>query len=108
MYCGDMTEELKFEDSDGHITYADGSCYNGGWKDGVRYGEGTYHAASNGRDYKGTWTGDNGYGEILFPDREKYIGEWIGLKRNGKGTQYNRYGEIIYSGIWIDDRQATQ
>jgi len=93
----------------GTMVYATGHKFTGGFKDGVRHGdgvllmpggrkivgvwenneirEGTY-TQPDGTTYEGQWKfrERNGQGTLTFPDGRKYIGEFKSGQRHGKGT----------------------
>ena len=61
--------------------------YEGGWKNGKKYGQGTMYI--NGDKYTGQWDGNyEGQGEINYKDGTKYKGYWDwkdgGFKRHGQ------------------------
>ena len=93
----------------GTIVFTTGHKYTGGFKDGVRHGdgvmlmpggrkivgvwenneirEGTY-TQPDGTIYEGQWKfrERNGQGTLSFPDGRKYVGEFKSGQRHGKGT----------------------
>ena len=64
----------------GTICYANGSIYEGMWKNGVR----------------------EGYGRLIHPTGDMYEGEWSNDKANGQGVFENLEG-YSYRGEWHDD-----
>lgn len=64
----------------GTIQYANGSVYEGMWKNGLR----------------------EGYGRLIHPTGDMYLGDWKNDKANGKGKFSNLEG-YSYEGDWIDD-----
>ena len=78
--------------------------YEGGWKDGNYYGQGTLYE-TNGDKYTGQWDSNyKGQGEIKYKDGTKYIGQWDrnyrGTKRHGIGTLYSADGQVLNQGKW--------
>jgi hypothetical protein len=87
--------------------------YSGTWKDGKRYGQGTY-TYSNGDKYVGEFKDDKKHGQGTFtwaPNSEgtgdKYVGEWRDDKKNGQGT-YSYASGGKYVGEWRDDTTHGQ
>merc|ERR1712167_461969 len=85
---------------------ADGSVYDGEFKDGLPHGKGrcTYLDRSF---YDGMWEcgrreGSNGHME--YPNGDEYEGGWSNDMRNGEGTQRYANGET-YIGGWKDGRK---
>jgi hypothetical protein len=60
--------------------------YTGEWKNGVKYGHGTYFYP-DGSVYEGSWQEDvrQGWGRQLYPDGSVYEGEWHHETRHGQG-----------------------
>ena len=101
------------------MTYADGSFYEGEWKDRLRHGKGTYKYGGTYNDgenrdvYKGEWKDNSrhGKGKLIYKDGSFYEGTWEdGMPRHGKGTYkyggtYN-YGENrdVYEGEFRDGK----
>jgi len=121
----------------GDFIYDNGDTYSGEWKDGVRYGIGTYisriHYLSPSEDiYVGEWKDGkmHGQGTYTYVNGDKYVGEWkdgkchgLGThtytsgskylgeskddKRNGQGTYTYANGDK-YVGEWKDDKRDGQ
>jgi hypothetical protein len=93
----------------GTMLYATGHRYIGGFKDGVRHGEGVLlmpgkrkiegvwveneirqgkFTGFDGTVYEGQWAfrERNGQGTLTYPDGRKYVGEFKDGQRHGKGT----------------------
>jgi preprotein translocase subunit SecB len=70
----------------GTHVYADGSKYEGEFKDGMHNGVGIF--TSDGSTYEGEFKDDqfNGRGTMTHPNGNKYIGEFKDGFRDGKGT----------------------
>ena len=73
-------------DGVGVFTWADGSQYSGGWRNGLKNGKGTYSSPDG--SYNGSWKNNkrDGYGTQLNQDGEKYAGGWSKDLKHGKGT----------------------
>ncbi len=106
---GDDCIEGDCMNGQGTMVYSTGHKFSGGFKDGVRHGdgvllmpggrkivgvwadneisEGTY-SQPDGTTYEGQWMfrERNGQGTLTFPDGRKYIGEFKSGQRHGKGT----------------------
>jgi len=85
--------------------YADGSVYEGNWKDGKRYGAGKYTFASGNMSYDGYWKDDkrHGEGENTSANGDVYDGYWRGDKMHGEGKMTYADGSV-YEGNWKDDK----
>ena len=88
--------------------YKDGSRYEGGFKRGDYYGQGTYYT-EDGDKYTGIWDGwKKGQGEINYKDGKKYKGYWellmggdkYGHMRHGEGTLYSADEQVLNQGKW--------
>ena len=66
------------------ITFADGSKYEGEWKDNQPNGQGKLTLADGGK-YAGKWKDDqpHGQGKLTRPDGSKLIGQWKDGKQHG-------------------------
>ncbi|MEM3101644.1 MAG: hypothetical protein QXT99_09890 [Candidatus Nitrosotenuis sp.] len=86
----------------GAYVYNSGMKYEGGWKNGKRYGKGTL-TYPDGTKYEGEWKNDrmHGFGIKTSPvfRAYKYIGEWGNGLKHGKGIQYYAPDEW-YDGEW--------
>ena len=88
--------------------YSDGAAYEGEWREGQRYGSGTY-CKPNGDVYEGEWKGDlvDGKGKLRTAHGEVYAGMWKTNRRNGRGRCEYKNGSF-YDGEWVDDlREGT-
>lgn len=73
------------ENGFGKYSYEDGGKYEGGFKEGLRYGQGSY-----------TWS-----------DGSRYIGTWERGQQNGQGSLYNSEGNVQFAGTWNRGQQVT-
>ena len=100
--CGDAWKKKGYH---GPVicNYADGSEYQGEWKDGKRHGIGTY-ISPTGTRYEGEWGNDgaSGHGVCHYADGMKYDGEFEGGERHGKGTLVSTEGDR-YEGQFKND-----
>ena len=73
-----------------------GDVYIGEYKDGLKYGQGTY-TWSNGAKYVGEWKNDlqHGQGTLTFPDGDQYVGKFKDGMWHGQGTFTFADGEKI-------------
>ena len=106
---GDECVEGDCVNGKGTLVFSTGHKYTGGFKDGVRQGEGVLlmpggrkivgvwvdnsiregtFTASDGTIYDGQWEfrERNGRGTLTFPDGRKYIGDFKSDRRHGRGT----------------------
>jgi len=77
-------------------TYADGSVYEGDWKDDKKHGEGKCTFA-DGSVYEGELKNDkvHGEGKCTFASGEVYEGELKNGKRHGEGENTFASGTIL-------------
>ena len=89
----------------GVYTYADGSTYDGAWREGKRDGQGLY-TCKDGSAYAGAWKDDkkNGQGVNTYADGTKYAGAWEKGKRHGQGVFTHKNGST-YDGAWKNDKR---
>jgi hypothetical protein len=106
---GDECVEGDCVNGKGTLVFSTGHKYTGGFKDGVRQGEGVLllpggrkivgvwvdntiregrFTAADGTIYEGHWEfrERNGRGTLTFPDGRKYIGDFKSDRRHGQGT----------------------
>jgi hypothetical protein len=106
---GDDCIEGDCVNGKGTMVYATGHQFTGGFKDGVRHGDGVMlmpggrkivgvwenneiregiYTQPDGTTYEGQWMfrERNGQGTLTLPDGRKYIGEFKSGQRHGKGT----------------------
>eukprot|EP00826_Nyctotherus_ovalis_P042995 TRINITY_DN4494_c0_g1_i7.p1 TRINITY_DN4494_c0_g1~~TRINITY_DN4494_c0_g1_i7.p1 ORF type:complete len:220 (-),score=73.29 TRINITY_DN4494_c0_g1_i7:57-716(-) len=81
-YYGFWNTSTNLKDGNGVIVWADGSRYDGTWKDGKA----------------------DGYGRLIHMDGDVYVGEWKNDKAHGKGKYTHKDG-ALYEGDWIEDKQ---
>ena len=95
-FSDDYLSESEYEESvdtlcasDDIITWPNGDTYEGGIKDGLLDGKGTYTWA-NGLKYVGQWRKGkkHGFGTIYYTEENKYIGNWINDIAEGYGVMY--------------------
>jgi hypothetical protein len=87
------------------ITCADGSKYDGKFKDSKKHGRGM-HSFVNGKKYDGQWTNDqkNGKGIYTSTSGDKYDGEFKDNQQNGKGM-YTWASGNTYDGDFKNSKQ---
>jgi hypothetical protein len=70
-----------------HVTYSDGSRYEGDWKDGKEHGRGVL-VFVNGDRYEGEFRDGkpHGRGVYVTADGDRYEGEWKDGERTGRGV----------------------
>ena len=106
---GDECVEGDCVNGKGTMVYSTGHKYTGGFKDGVRHGEGVLlmpggrkmvgvwvdnairegtYTQPDGTIYEGQWEfrERNGQGTLTYPDGRKYVGEFKSGQRHGQGT----------------------
>ena len=102
--------EWKDNKHHGHGTYtfADGSTYIGGWKDGNEHGQGTSTLA-DGSSYIGDWKNGKPHGlrTITFADGSSYFGDWKHGNKHGQGISTLADGSS-YIGDWKNDKPHGQ
>ena len=87
------------------VQYPNGDSYDGGFKDGLRDGEGTYTYAEAGNKYEGEWklNKKNGIGKMTFGADGEYYGHFENGKRSGEGVYKYLKTKDLYSGSWKND-----
>lgn len=85
-------------DGFGKYTYENGDKYWGFFKNGQRYGVGTY-VWKNTSAFTGTYTADgkrNGYGMYTYVDRSVFKGMFVNDRIDGLGLmKYNKTGNLV-------------
>ena len=96
------------QNGQGTKTWADGSHYQGGWKNGLPDGQGTSTLAS-GNKYKGDYKNGfmDGQGNFTFASGNIYQGAWKNDTKDGQGT-YTSPHRKIYEGTWKNDLMDGQ
>ena len=102
------SEAAPVQNGFGTYVHADGSAYEGNWKDGMRHGQGIYKlhgdvyegmqhflclrsfpliSNPNPNLNPGNWENDypNGKGKYTFSNGETYEGDYVQGRRSGKG-----------------------
>ncbi len=71
----------------GRLIHADGDVYEGEWKDDKAHGFGRY-MHTDGAQYEGYWKEDkqHGQGKETWPDGAQYEGDYVDGKKDGKGS----------------------
>ena len=69
------------------MTYADGSYYNGGWKNGVKEGDAKSFDAESSNLYCGSFLSGlpHGFGQYTYKNGSIFIGSFENGQRHGKG-----------------------
>ena len=82
--------------------YPNGDYYEGEWKKGAPYGQGTMKYA-NGIIYEGFWVeGEkSGQGTMKYADGSIYVGKWKNDEMNGQG-KWDYLNGKFEEGFWID------
>ena len=102
----------QWKDNDYHgqgiEIWADGSKYVGLWVKGKKTGQGTMIWA-NGSKYVGQWKDDEfqGQGTFTYADGSKYVGQWVNSQKCGQGT-YTWPNGNKYVGRWSGDTMNGQ
>ena len=99
--CSGAYNATTWTNCAGEMTFSDGQKYFGGFRDGMRHGQGT-HTWPSGQKYVGEFkdANYNGQGTLTFPSGDKYVGEFRDGQVNGQGAAYGADGTILQSGIW--------
>ena len=107
VYVGQHDDDLNCH-GQGHMTYKNGTCYEGEWKDGwfekgiITYPDNSvfkgsmkklefdgygYMRYSDGSIYTGNWEegGQHGQGTMTYADGSSYDGEWKEGEKHGRG-----------------------
>lgn len=84
----DDKNKTKKRDGEGQQTWADGSLYEGMWKNDKANGLGRLIHA-DGDVYEGEWKDDkaHGFGKYMHTDGAQYEGFWREDKQHGKGRE---------------------
>ncbi len=100
-YQGNMIEGKQESTGIQSHTWADGSHYEGDYKNNVREGKGVYISAFDGSRYEGEWKDDkrNGKGIRRFGANGRYEGDWKNDQYDGQGVLNDGKG-TIYDGGW--------
>jgi len=92
-------------DGAGKWIKANGSAYNGGWKEDLYNGYGTY-TSTDGFMYRGRYRlgKRHGQGECIFPTGDQYMGEWANDVMEGAGIYRFKNGDI-FEGFFKDGKR---
>jgi hypothetical protein len=101
---GDECVDGDCINGNGTMVFATGHKYSGGFKDGLRHGEGVL-LLPGGRKIVGVWV-DNEIREGIYtePDGTRYEGQWQFRERNGQGTLWYPDGRK-YTGAFKSGRR---
>jgi hypothetical protein len=85
----------------GILVKADGSKYEGFWKDGLLEGIGRFFS-NDGNYYEGNFLKGvtTGFGIYIHSDRTRYQGEWLNDQPHGKGKEFFPDGSV-FEGIFV-------
>jgi hypothetical protein len=99
------------EDRDGmFVNGSTEAVYIGAWADDMRNGQGVFswHGGSDadGSVYDGEWKDHDREGPSTMTyasDGSYYVGEWSNSKKDGQGTAFNADGTVRQQGQWVAD-----
>ena len=102
-YLGEYKDGLKY--GHGTYTFPDGGKYVGEYKDGLPNGQGT-ETYPNGNKYVGEFKDGkyHGQGTYTWSDGRKYVRAWKDGKKHGQGTMTWSDG-VKYVGEYKDDKR---
>jgi len=94
---------VRWNNCQGTITYANGNKYIGEFRDGQRHGQAMLTFA-NGDRYLGEFRDDkrSGQGTYAWPDGRRYIGEFKDGQHHGQGILFAADGAVLQLGIWAN------
>uniref|UniRef100_A0A7S1TQA0 Uncharacterized protein n=1 Tax=Phaeomonas parva TaxID=124430 RepID=A0A7S1TQA0_9STRA len=131
-YEGELAKDMRTREGFGTMSFDDGSCYQGQWrnnqmhgqgelsrrngrvvyrgdfKHNLRHGQGAEHDGTTGKvTYEGEFWNNarNGRGVAYFSDGGRYDGAWAHGAENGKGTLFGSDGTKLYEGHWRSGRE---
>jgi hypothetical protein len=86
----------------GILVKADGSKYEGFWKDGSLEGIGRFFS-SDGNYYEGNFVNGvtSGFGIYIHNDRTRYQGEWLNDQPHGRGKEFFPDGSVFEGNFLI-------
>lgn len=83
--------------------YTNGDVYTGGWRNGMRNGNGKLKCA-DGRIFEGEWVNDDlRYGKLTYKNTGYYEGYFRNLKLDGYGERH--YPDKTVKGFWKNDNR---
>ena len=90
----------------GRFFWADGSTYDGQWKDDNIQGDGAF-IFPDGRKYSGSWKDSkmHGQGKFMWPDGKYYQGGYLNDKKQGYGV-FEIPDVMKYAGNWYHGQQS--
>jgi hypothetical protein len=99
------SDESRWTNCFGTLTYTNGNKYIGEYKGGKPNGQGTFTFTSGNKHVGGYLDGKpNGQGTVIFANGNKYVGEIKDGKFNGQGIKYQADGSISASGNWSGNK----
>ncbi len=107
LYSGPVIDGLPSGET-GVCVYADGSEYNGAWRNGRRNGLGTY-IFPNLDEFRGKWVGDkrSGFGTLTSAINPSYEGLWDDNLPHGQGMLALKDGKV-YTGNFVSGRRTGE
>jgi hypothetical protein len=104
-YSGELHRNVR-HGSGSFVSENGAARYEGGWRDGMRHGEGVQQYA-NGSVYKGQWAYNarHGRGTLRYHTGDVYEGEWVADVPSGYGSMgwvdsSKRLYKELYVGEW--------
>ena len=101
IYEGYWKDDLA--EGSGRLIHADGDVYTGEWKEDKAHGYGIY-IYQTGATYEGQWCEDNyhGEGKEKWPDNSSYVGTYEEGKKHGSG-KFIWADQSVFEGNFIDN-----
>merc|ERR1712032_1085154 len=100
-YIGQWTDGRM--DGQGIMEWPSGAKYEGGFKNDMKDGEGTFYLSDNEIQYAGQWCQDkaHGHGKYKHADGSTYDGQWKMAEQNGAGVETEANG-AVYQGEFLN------